>query len=744
MAFILNKRLQTGFEVSAPILTFSNTSVGAQQPQDLIIDYNGSATLTAIAKAVNPSTGSLSSGTISYQWYKDGFLLPGETGENLYLNSQLLAANYYSVATFTPNSGIAPAINGPSLSSRTASTSIRIYISITSQPSYKRITEGQSALFSIAAVASNGDNASLRYEWYVNGSIASTTIGGTYSSVTVSPGVGSYQVYCKISQGGVPNATAAPSINSSIVTLDVDAKPAAQCLGWDDPIRPGGKDQTIKTVSGLKPGPVSTWYGPWVFGTDNDTCYIYMDLEIRDIYPRAINSNTDKPFIAVFECRIRGNGGSGSDKYHAFKVLEWNGNSRFENQSNKQTLNFSTGDFNGETVIAYGDNGQILYQRTEENAVAQSTGLCCGRLKWDPSWGKPAIDILFTTAKRKENGATIDSFLTVNSTKDNNLLEYGRRFDPNVDVPENRTVVANAVNREVTVQLTNQKNANQNYDRSQVVNTNIKSWSNTTAGEGYGEGSPPIGNSAVSLGVGQWELVSPDRDCEVAIEMAGAAGEGATGWNNAFTPGGQGGVGVIYLKLLKGVVYTFHVGRTGSSKNTSKYPNQSSPGGGWSSSEMPDYNGNGGGATYLYKGGRLIAVAAGGGGSGRGAKVVGATNTNPPPNPGAAGGGPGVDGASATTNFGGSGGTQSAPGNNRTPSEYNRDTRSNGRDFWMRDGECATWIPGANDGACGCTYTNSSKQTYSDSTSPKRILDDDSSSNTVQQSCDTYGRSEIA
>jgi len=541
MALILNKRLQTGFEVSAPILTFSNSSVGAQQPQDLIIDYNGSATLTAIAKAVNPSTGSLSSGTISYQWYKNGAALVGEISQNLYLSSQLIAANYYCTATFVPSSGVAPAINGQ-LISRTCNISIKAYITITSQPSYKRITEGQSALFEISANISDGNTSSLRYEWYSNGKILNTTVGGTYSSVTVSPGAGSYQIYCKVFQGGVPAATAAPAVNSSIVTLDVDPKPT----------------------------PTPT--------------------------PSPTPSPTPTP-----------------------------------------------------------------------------------------------------------------------------------------------------TPREASITLINQKNANQNYDRSQVVNTKIKSWANTTAGEGYGEGSPPIGNSAVSLGVGQWELISPDRDCEVAIEMAGAAGEGATGWNNAFAPGGQGGVGVIYLKLLKGVVYTFHIGRTGSGKNPSKYPNQSAPGGGWSASEMPNYNGNGGGATYLYKGGRLIAVAAGGGGSGRGARKSSIPqDVNNPPNPGAAGGGPGVDGASATTLYGGTGGTQSGPGNNRTTSDYNRDTRSNGRDFWMRDGECATWIPGANDGACGCTYTNSSKQTYSDSTSPKRILDDDSPLNTVAQSCDTYGTSVIA
>lgn len=758
MPLVLNKRLQTGFEVSAPVLTFANTSVGAQQPEDKIIDYNGSATLTAIAKAVNPSTGALASGTIAYQWYKDGAAITGETSSNLYLNSQITSANYYCTATFTPSSGIAPAVNGPTISSRTAATTIRIFLTITSQPSYKRITEGQTALFDIAAVASNGDNASLRYEWFFNGSSVKTTVGGTYSSVSLSPGPGSYQVYCKVSQGGVPGATAAPVINSSIVSLDVDARPAAQCLGWDDPIRPGGKISNILTERGIKPGAESVWQGPWLWGTTRDTCYITFRIRIRDIRPRDGFSDTSRPFIAAFQCRIRGQGGTSGDIYNAFKVLEWNGNSSSENANNRQTLEFNTTDFNGETVRGYGDGGRILFERTETNAVALSTDLCCGRLKWDPGYGQPAMDILLLTTRRKSDGRDINMFPEVLTETRDNTLEYGRRYDPNIDIPENRPVTeitatsSPAASRPAAViQVTRQKSSVAGFDRSEVRNYTLSEWTNTPAGTRTGDGDPPLGNSAISFGVGQWEIVAPDRDMEVAIEMAGAGGQNAPGWNGSTGAGGAGGAGVIRMRLLRGQTYTVQVGRKGAgvtskaSGRSSNYPNDNSPGGGLSGSDMDNNIGNGGGGTFLYKGGRLIAVAGGGGGAGRGAGVVGAANANPP-NFGGNGGAPGTGDISYGTEGAGSSGGRGAtngPADNKNTALYDRNSRSNGVDNWQRDGECATWIPGTNAGACDCTYANATNVIYNDTASPKRTLNDDDPSTPLTQSCSSYGTSKI-
>jgi hypothetical protein len=413
MSILFNKRVQTGQDVSPPVLSF--TSI----PPDVTIDFNGSASLNSTAVATNQSTGTSATGTVTYQWYRNGSPISGATSAILTLTNQTTAAQYYCIANFTPSGKSAPAINGP-ITSRTVTTTIRNYITITSQPTSRTITIGSNATFNISAIANDGNNASLKYEWFVNNILTRTTTGGTSSSLTLStPAIGSYSIYCKVSQGGVTEFVA-PSVNSNTVTLTVND---FICLFWDDSRKLGGQIN-VSTNSGLKSGPVSVWYGPWSFGTSNDTCYIYLDLEVRDIYPRAVNSSTDKPFIAAFQCRVRTQGGS--DALNAFKILEWNGNSRFDNENNKQTLRFSSDDFNGQRVVAYSDGGGIIFDRTNTSATRSLS-----RASWNPSWGTPVVDILFLASVRKENGQNIDSFLTVASSRTDNILEYGRRYDPN-------------------------------------------------------------------------------------------------------------------------------------------------------------------------------------------------------------------------------------------------------------------------------------------------------------------------
>ena len=734
MALIFNKRIQTEYQISPPILSFTS------QPQDTIIDYNGSATLTSVAVAVNPSTSTNTSGTFTYQWYKNNSQISGANSSNLTLSNQIAAASYYCIANFTPASGVAPAINAP-ITSRTATTTIRIYISITTQPVAKQITEGQTASFNIAAVASNGDNASLRYEWVLNGNSIKTTTGGTFSSVDTSPGPGSYSIFCKVSQGGVPGAVQAPSLNSSTVSLIVDAKPLAQCLVWDDPIRPGGKQSNIVTASGDKPSLEEIWYGVWVIGTEKDTCRIQFSIEIKNIVPRSGFRDTWEPFSVEFELNIGSN-----DRYRVYKVLDWNGQGTNANSSDRKNLDFNTNNVDGNTNVWYGENNIELFRRTNDSKTKWKSDYSGDGLYWDPTWGKAQIYIRVGKAKRKRDGATINWFARVETTKTDNVLEYSRRYDPNIDIPENRSVTEQTsvstqpVRPAAIIQYTHQKSESANYDRSEVANIALNSWTNTTASTAYGSGNPPSGNGAVSFGVGQWEIVAPDRDIEVAIEMSGAAGQGSSGFNNSFKSGGQGGVGVIYLKLLKGNTYTLSIGRSGPAilPNLSRgtnYPNENSSGGGWSGSEQNANNGNGGGGTFVYKGGRIIAAAGGGGGCGKGAAIVNSSDTTPAV-AGGNGGGPGQSGSDGDGGNGGTGASTSGPGNNKITSAYNRDTRSNNIDAWMRYGECSSWIAGSNSGVCDCSYNNINVTfAYSDSTSPKRQI-----IGSPTQSCDSMGK----
>ena len=132
MALILNKRIQTDKTVSPPILSFVSIV------QDTTIDYDGSATLNSTAQAINPSTSTTAVGSINYQWYKNGNTISGANSATLTLTNQILAANYYCVASFVRSGSTSPAINSP-ITSRTATTTIRNNIVISSQPENKSV-----------------------------------------------------------------------------------------------------------------------------------------------------------------------------------------------------------------------------------------------------------------------------------------------------------------------------------------------------------------------------------------------------------------------------------------------------------------------------------------------------------------------------------------------------------------------------------------------------------------------------
>ena len=652
MSILFNKRLPTQQEVSPPILSFVSVV------QNTTIDYNGSGTLDSTAQAINPSTGTAASGTLNYQWYRDGVAISGANSATLTLTDQTEPGDFYAIVTFTPGSGVAPAIN-PTLTSRTATTTIRNALIITKQPVNTSVVVGNDAVFACSAYVrpksmvgfddkwgdryifggrdydvaislgfSDSDirfyleqvytgalgsgianklndpnsgtdqSRNLLYEWYVDGVKVSETRGNSYSTVPgfngtgvyldlseypgnvlvefnvteassvfhrinipgvaefpedygtdkiflqggriygpcssstlpsggfIAPaseiGVGTNQrlvlsdsggtgssdvddmqinidkgffktyqvpsvvpsgnnlnsepyngiengewvdadgntqfgrpdyriyyggigvlpqtpprnltfstvtlnksvassstVYCKVSLLNVSGDLAPPSINSNSVTWTVDNY---SCLDPNDSRKPGGS-QYVLTNSGLKPGPVSVWFGPFTFGTSNDTCTILTNFEIRGIYPRLIGSGAgiSQPFMAAFQIRIRGS--NGGEFYNGYRVVYWYGNSASSNTNDRKNITLNGTNCDGQRVIEYADNGAILFDRT---AIGPGSYF----LPWTPSWGRATVDILLLTTRRVSDGASVDAFLTINDRYEENLLEYGRRYDP--------------------------------------------------------------------------------------------------------------------------------------------------------------------------------------------------------------------------------------------------------------------------------------------------------------------------
>lgn len=127
---------------------------------------------------------------------------------------------------------------------------------------------------------------------------------------------------------------------------------------------------------------------------------------------------------------------------------------------------------------------------------------------------------------------------------------------------------------------------------------------------------------------GWWRIFAKEQDLSLDITLRGSSG----GNNRSSQNSGRGGVGTLRRTFEQSQLYTIRVGDRRSGTNNDLQNN--APNGG----RIFDGNGNnGGGCTYIKRGGTLIAVCGGGGGS--------ATNAN-----GGDGGGLNVAGESGQGN----------------------------------------------------------------------------------------------
>lgn len=135
------------------------------QPENVETCLNSNVFFTVTAAGNN----------LSFQWFKDGINLSGETGSTLVINNiqNTHAGNYTCVVS---NSC------GRTVTSVPAALSISESVSITLQPSDIRLCEGDNAVFTTQAA---GDG--LLYQWELNGAILTDhdNISGTSSNVLI-------------------------------------------------------------------------------------------------------------------------------------------------------------------------------------------------------------------------------------------------------------------------------------------------------------------------------------------------------------------------------------------------------------------------------------------------------------------------------------------------------------------------------------------------------------------------------
>ena len=141
------------------------------------------------------------------------------------------------------------------------------------------------------------------------------------------------------------------------------------CKVWDDNQRPGGKEQEERG-GGPKPN-IGTWFER-SFGTAEDTCYVFYEVEFR-AYPRFDSAN----------------GG-----VNATFVLEVSGGGVVRHRH--------------ETTVYFGGPNQRSTINLNSN----------WREDWRPEWGRPHLRLRYTNSDRGDVGFATE--------RERTLLEFGR------------------------------------------------------------------------------------------------------------------------------------------------------------------------------------------------------------------------------------------------------------------------------------------------------------------------------
>jgi hypothetical protein len=189
----------------AATLTVNVPPTITTQPQNQTVIQGQSASFSVAASGTTP---------LSYQWYFNGTAMSGATSSGLSLtNVQTAQAGSYSVVV----SNVAGTVT-----SGTATLTVNVPPTITTQPQNQTVTQGQSASFSVAA----SGTTPLSYQWYFNGTALSgaTSSGLSLTNVQTAQ-AGSYSVMVSNVAGTVTSAAATLTVN---VPPTITAQPQNQ------------------------------------------------------------------------------------------------------------------------------------------------------------------------------------------------------------------------------------------------------------------------------------------------------------------------------------------------------------------------------------------------------------------------------------------------------------------------------------------------------------------------------------
>jgi Immunoglobulin domain len=202
------------------------------QPQSQSIVAAQSVTFSVLATGTTP---------LSYQWERNGVIIPGDTSPALTIGSAAITDSG-SYAVVVTNS-VGNVVSDSAI--LTVHPAPAVAPSITAQPKSDSATVGQSLTFSVTATGT----PPLSYQWSQNG----TAIwGATSSSYLISnvqaANAGTYTV--TISNGTLPNATSNGAVLKVLLCQWKAVNTGLGCL-WDYSLVAAGKNILAGTDSGL-------------------------------------------------------------------------------------------------------------------------------------------------------------------------------------------------------------------------------------------------------------------------------------------------------------------------------------------------------------------------------------------------------------------------------------------------------------------------------------------------------------
>ena len=165
----------------------------------------------AVGQTASFSVTATGSGTLTYQWKKNGTAISGATSAS-YTTPATVASDNGALFTVTVTGGVT------SVTSSSATLTVNAPPSITTQPVGKTVIAGQTATFSVTATGT----ATLTYQWNKNGSAIGGATSASYTTpaTTTSDNGTQFTVTITNSAGNVTSNAATLTVNAATFILN--------------------------------------------------------------------------------------------------------------------------------------------------------------------------------------------------------------------------------------------------------------------------------------------------------------------------------------------------------------------------------------------------------------------------------------------------------------------------------------------------------------------------------------------